>query len=146
MLLAARQAGLSDLVLIDGRYSYDLMVRARLMLVKSGTGLHECMLLGVPAIMCYRVPGYLAWFSRHVLRFSMPYYGLPNLLAGRPVVPELIQEDCTHTKIAEHAGSLLFEKKERESMINAFAELRTLVCRPAPLRRAAELIQQLLDA
>ena len=118
--------------------------RARLMLVKSGTGLHECMLMNVPAIMCYRVPPYLAWTLRHLMRFKMPYYGFPNLLAGRPVVPEMIQEDCTYLKLADLAGNLLFDERERADMLKAYEELRALVCRPEPLKRAAELVQQLL--
>lgn len=144
MLDAARKAGLRNLTLISQEYNFDLMARARLMIVKSGTGLHECMLAGVPAIMCYRVPKYLAWLLRSVMHFSMPYYGFPNLLAGRPVVPELIQEDCTHLKIADMAGSLLFEETERAVMLQAFAELRQLVCRPQPLKRAALRVQELL--
>jgi lipid-A-disaccharide synthase len=144
MLDAARRGGLRNLTLISQEYNYDLMARARLMIVKSGTGLHECMLAGVPAIMCYRVPNYLAWILRNLMRFNMPYYGFPNLLAGRPVVPELIQEDCTHLKIADMAGSLLFEEAERKSMLQAFAELRELVCRPQPLKRAALRVQELL--
>ncbi len=79
------------------------------------------------------------------MHFSMPYYGFPNLLAGRPVVPELIQEDCTHLKIADMAGSLLFEETERAVMLQAFAELRELVCRPQPLKRAALRVQELLS-
>jgi lipid-A-disaccharide synthase len=144
VLKAARQAHLKDLILLDGEHRYDLMARARLMVVKSGTALHECMLLDAPAIMCYRVPAYMAWVARHVLRFSMPYFGFPNLLAGKPVVPELIQEDCSHTRIAEVAGSLLFEEHERELMQAAYAEVRELVCRPEPLTQAAEKLQGLL--
>jgi len=145
MIDAAREAGLRNLTLLDPEYGYDLMARARLMIVKSGTGLHECALIGVPAIMCYRVPRYVAWLTRHVLRFSMPYYGLPNLLAGRPIVPELIQEECTHLRIAELAGSLLFEEGERRAMLDGFSEVRRMLCRPAPLERAAELVQELLS-
>jgi len=144
MLSAARAAGLDDLVLISSEHTYDLMARARLMIVKSGTGLHECMLLGVPCIMCYRVPGYLALLLRYVRRFSMPYYGFPNLLAGRAIVPELIQEECTPTRIAELAGSLLFEESERRVMLEAFAELREMLCKPEPLRHAAACLQALL--
>lgn len=141
---AARQARLASLEVIEGRYRYDLMHRARLMVVKSGTALHECMLMDVPAIMCYRVPRYMAWIARHIMRFSMPYYGFPNLLAGRPVVPELIQEDCNHTRIAETTGSLLFEESERAVMRQGYSELREMVCRPEPMATAAGHLQDLL--
>ena len=144
MLRAARQAGLNELVLIDSEYRYDLMSRAALMIVKSGTGLHECMILGVPAVMCYRFHPLLAWIGRHLMRFSMPFYGFPNLLAGKAVVPELIQEDCNHKQIVEVASSLLYESSERDFMLAEFAKLRERVCLPHPLRTAADAIARLL--
>jgi lipid-A-disaccharide synthase len=144
VLKAARQAQLKDLILLGHEHRFDLMSRARLMVVKSGTALHECLLLDVPAIMCYRVHPVTAWLARHLLRFSMPYFGLPNLLAGRAVVPELIQEECNHTRIAELAGSLLFEQAERAAMLEAYAQLKELMCRPDPLGQAAQQLQSLL--
>jgi lipid-A-disaccharide synthase len=141
---AAERAGIAELTLIGSEYVYDLMARAQLIIAKSGTGIHECMLMNVPAIMCYRVAPITAQFAKHILRFSMPYYSLPNLLAGRPIVPELLQEECNHRSIAKLAGSLLFERRERQAMLDAYAELRTMVCKPHPLRRAAELLSDLL--
>ncbi len=146
VLKAARQAGLEGLTLIDPEHTYDLMARADVMLVKSGTGLHECALMGVPAAMCYRVPAYLAWILRHVQKFSMPFYSFPNLLAGRAIVPELIQEDCNPLRIAETLGSLLFEDSERDAMLGAFDKLRESICKPEPLRTGARLLQDLLPA
>jgi lipid-A-disaccharide synthase len=145
LLAAARRARLDGLTLLDGEYTYDLMARAKLMIVKSGTGLHECMLLGVPALMCYRVAPSVAWIARHVMRFKMPFYGFPNLLAGRAVVPELVQEECRYTRIAETAGELLFDEAQRAEMLAAFDELRTRVCRPHPLRTAATALQDRLE-
>ncbi|MEZ5338253.1 MAG: hypothetical protein R3F46_08285 [bacterium] len=144
MLSAARVAGLTELLLIDSAYRYDMMARSALMIVKSGTGLHECMILGIPAVMCYRVHPALAWVGRRLMRFSMPFYGFPNLLANRAVVPELIQEDCEHRKIVDVASSLLFEPGERESMLAEFDTLRGLVCKPDPLGTAARAIGELL--
>jgi lipid-A-disaccharide synthase len=144
LVAAARRANLPDLTLIDAEYVYDLMARARLMIVKSGTGIHECMLMNVPAIMCYRVTPFTAWFAQHIMRLNMPYFSLPNLLAGKPVVPELVQNECNHRRIVELASSLLYEERERAAMLEAYSELRDLVCKPAPLRRAAELLLGLL--
>jgi lipid-A-disaccharide synthase len=145
VLQAARKARLDDLVLLDAEHGYDLMARARLMVVKSGTGLHECMLMGVPSLMCYRVAPYLAWIARHLMHFKMPYYGFPNLLAGRLVVPELVQEECTSQRIAQTAGELLFSELRRLEMLSAFSELSSQVCRPEPLRTAALALQAQLD-
>jgi lipid-A-disaccharide synthase len=145
ILTAARKAGLQDLTLVDSELTYDLMARARVMIVKSGTGLHECMLLGVPALMCYRVAPALAWIGRNLMHFSMPFYGFPNLLAGRAIVPELIQEECRYTRIAEQAGELLFDDGQRRDMLAAFAEQRATVCAPHPLRTIAMALQAQLN-
>ena len=141
---AAREARLKDLVMLGHEHRYDLMARARLMVVKSGTALHECLLLNAPAIMCYRVHKFMAWVARHLMHFSMPFFGLPNLLAGRAVVPELIQEECNHTRIAELTGSLLFEQSERKAMLDAYQDLKGLMCRPDPLGQAARHLLKLL--
>jgi lipid-A-disaccharide synthase len=146
---AARDAGLSGLVMIDSADVYDLMHHADLMLAKSGTGLQECLLAGVPAVMCYRVPDSVAWIARNLQRFSMPYYAFPNLLAGREVVPELVQEDCNELKIADTAGQLLFDGPKRRHMLEAYKELNPLLCPDlgdglTPLQRGAGELQRLL--
>lgn len=143
-LKSARDAGLTDLVILDSKYVYDLMHRSQLMLVKSGTGVHECMLMGIPVIMAYKVHPALAWLMRYMVRFSMPYYSLPNLLANAPVVPELVQEECNYRRIAEVGSSLMFETEESTAMLRSFAELRELVCRPSPLKRTCEIITEMI--
>lgn len=143
VISAAKQAGLGEMAMVEAKYSWDLMARARMMLVKSGTGLHQCMLMGVPSMMCYKVAPATAMFAR-MLRFSMPYYGLPNLLANKPIVPELIQEDCTGSRIAEMAGGLLFDEDERKTMLEGFAEVRQLVCKPDPLGEIAKKVSSFL--
>jgi lipid-A-disaccharide synthase len=146
---AARDAGLSGLVMIDSADVYDLMHYADLMLAKSGTGLQECLLAGVPAVMCYRVAKPVAWIARNIQHFAMPYYSFPNLLAGHEVVPELIQEDCNELKIADVAGQLLFDGPKRRRMLEEYAQLRPLLCPVlgdglSPLQRGAAEVQRLL--
>lgn len=146
---AARQAELTGLVMLDSGCAYDLMHRADLMIVKSGTSLQECVLAGAPALMCYRVPTLVAWIARHIQRFSMPYYGQPNLLAGREIVPELIQEGCNELRIAAVAGELLFDQQRRARMRAEFAAVRAQMCPSlgdglTPLQRGAVEVQKLL--
>jgi lipid-A-disaccharide synthase len=146
---AARQAGLTELIMLDSSCVYDLLHRADLMIVKSGTSLQECALAGVPALMCYRVPGPVAWIARHLQRFSMPYYGLPNLLAGREIVPELIQEECNELRIAAVAGELLFDDQRRSLQRAGLADVRRQICPDmgdglSPLQRGAQEVQRLL--
>ncbi len=66
------------------------LLHARVGVVASGTATVEAALIGTPFVMVYRVAG-LTWaLGRHLVK--LPYYGMVNLVAGREVVPELIQE------------------------------------------------------
>jgi lipid-A-disaccharide synthase len=148
VLRAAKQAGLRELTLISNEFNYDLMARADLMVVKSGTSLHECALMDAPAVMCYRVPRFVAGILRRLMRFSFPFYGLPNLLLNREIVPELIQEECNELRIAEVAGELLFNEKRREEMRSGYAEVRAKLCpggELTPLQNGAQMVQKLLS-
>jgi lipid-A-disaccharide synthase len=150
VIRAARDSGLAGLVMLEQASVYDLMHRADLMLVKSGTGLQECVLADAPAVMCYRVPQVVAFIARYFQRFSMPFYGFPNLLAGKEVVPELIQEECNELRIAAVAGELLFDQRKRKAMQEEYRQLRHQLC-PAlgdgmtPLMRGASELQRLLN-
>ena len=137
-----RRAGLRRATLVDATCTYDIMSRADAMIVKSGTGTHECVLAGTPAVMCFRVPAYLAWFLRRVYRFSMPAYAMPNLLAGHHVLPELIQEECNPGSIAQVTADLLENETRRSSMLSEYRNLQLELCPHqndgcAPLQRAA---------
>jgi len=145
VLDAARKSRLSELLLMDAEYSWDVLHRSRLTLAKSGTGLHQCMLIGAVAVMCYRVAPSLAWLARNFMRMDLPFYGLPNMLAGREVVPELVQEACTAQRIAETAGALLFDETRRDEMLRGYAEIRAIACKPEPLQRIAEAVDKLLE-
>jgi lipid-A-disaccharide synthase len=79
----------------------------------------------------------------------MPHYGMPNLLAGREVIPELIQEECNELRIAAVAGELLFDQEQRRRMRANYRELRHQICPDlgdglTPLERGAAELQRLL--
>ena len=140
---AARRAGLTSVRFMQPGHTYDLLALAAVMIVKSGTGLHQCVLMNTPAVMCYRVHGSVAALLR-LMRFSMPFYGLPNLIAGREVVPELIQEKCTEGNIAREVFRLTLDRPAIEKMRADFAELREKLCRSQPLQQIARAVQALL--
>lgn len=98
-------ASASELVdLVDGR-SREAMIAADVVLLASGTATLEAMLLRRPMVLSYRVaPASWALLSRLVLT---PCIGLPNILAGERLVPELLQQNLTAPALALEAEKLL---------------------------------------
>lgn len=97
------------LYLIDGQ-SHAAMAACDLALVASGTATLECALFKRPMVIAYRMSA-LSW---HMMsgRGYLPDVGLPNILAGERLVPELLQHDCTPQSLADAASALL-ESPER---------------------------------
>jgi lipid-A-disaccharide synthase len=72
-----------------------------------------------PHVIFYRVNALTAYIVRR--RFLLPYVGLPNVLAGRFVVPELLQEDATVENLAQAAGNLYDDVLTRRRLETLFA-------------------------
>ena len=87
-----------DAQLVEGR-SRTVLAAADLALVKSGTATLETMLLRRPMVVTYRLGAVTAWL---VMRLkTSPYVALPNILTGRELVPELLQDDARPAALAE---------------------------------------------
>jgi len=88
-------------------------------LLASGTATLEAMLLKRPMVIAYR----LAWLSWQVLSrlATTPYVGLPNVLAGREIVPELLQDAATPETLAVAVTDML--SRGSESQVPLFEEL-----------------------
>jgi len=89
-------------------HAHMAMEAADAVIVASGTATLEAALLKRPMVITYRMP----WLSWQILKRMnyLPYVGLPNVLAGRFVVPELLQQDATPEKLAEATTKLLQDK------------------------------------
>ncbi len=94
-------------------------------LAKSGTVSLELGLAGVPMVVAYKVAAFTGWLVRKL--FLIPYISLPNVLAGKFVVPEMLQADCAPEKLAPALDALLNNSglgiKQREDMAAALATL-----------------------
>ncbi len=84
---------------------YDAFAAASAALTKSGTSTLELALAGVPMVVTYRTNPITAWAVRRVVKVK--YASLLNLLSGREIVPEMIQQDATPEKLAASLSKIL---------------------------------------
>jgi lipid-A-disaccharide synthase len=122
---------------VSGR-TYEVMAAADALLVASGTATLEAALLGAPMVICYRVSRLTELIARALTR--VPWIGLPNLVSGRAVVPELIQGQVTGARLAEEAARLLDDPVAATAQRAAFKDLRTRLGEPGVGRRAARAV------
>lgn len=134
--------GYSDLPiqLVQG-HSQQVMAAADALLIASGTTALEAMLLKRPMVIAYR----LAWMSWAILSrmVKTPFVGLPNLLAGREMVPELLQESATPEKMSDALMHYFEFPEQTETLKQEFYQMHTRLRRDAS-ERAAEAVAQLI--
>jgi len=129
--------------LVEGA-TYDALAAAEVAIVSSGTATVEAALLGTPMVVVYRVSHATAMILRRIVR--TPFFSMVNLIAGRRVVPELIQQDFTPPRLAEEVGRLLGSPEAREQMKGELAEVRSRLGPGGAIERAAEVIAGRLRA
>jgi lipid-A-disaccharide synthase len=123
--------------------THALVGASALALVASGTATVETALLGTPMIVVYRISALSYALGRPFVR--VPHYAMVNLIAGRRVVPELIQSDFTPERVAEEALALLGDPARAGRMREDLAEVRRRVGEPGASARAAEIVRGLLE-
>jgi lipid-A-disaccharide synthase len=134
----------SPIKVIEGD-TWDLLAHAGLALAASGTVTVEAALLGTPMVTYYRVTG-VSWLLGRFL-VQAPYYSMVNLVAGRAVVPELMQNEMSGKRLAAEALALLNDRAKREEMRRGLLEVASALSGiEDPMDRAADAIERLLRA
>ena len=138
LVAAAGRSACAPAVEIVTQRTYELMAAADAVLIASGTATLEAALLGAPMVVCYRVSRVTELISRLLIR--IPWISLPNIIAGRAVVPELLQEAATGERLAVEARRLLAEPAAAAAQRAAFSELRGRLGEPGVGQRAARAV------
>lgn len=135
--------GRSPIQVIEGE-TWDAIAHADLALAASGTVTVEAALLGTPMVVFYKVTA-VSWLLGRML-VRIPFYSMVNLVAGRAVVPELIQGAMTGERIAREARLLLSDAQARQEMSLGLAEVAArLRTDHDPMDRAVDAIAGLMN-
>ena len=126
---------------VEGR-TYDALAHANTSIVSSGTATVEAALLDAPMVVVYRVTPLTALLAKPLVRAK--HFSMVNLIAGREVVPELIQNDFTAERVAGQTLRLLRDPTAAAAMRADLAEVRRKLGPPGAVERAADAIAALL--
>jgi lipid-A-disaccharide synthase len=134
--LARTTRGVSVTVVEDR--TYDVLAAADAAIVASGTATLEAALLDTPMVMVYK----LASSTYHIAKLLVktPYVALPNAVAGRAVVRELLQHEVQPNAMAAEILSLWHDQERREQMRSDLAEVRRRLGKPGAVARAAQVV------
>lgn len=121
---------------------YNALAAADAAMVTSGTATLETALLEVPMIIVYKVSPLSYLLGRMVIHVS--HIGLVNIIAGREIVPELIQGYATGEAMADEIYRILSDQARRRQMREDLKKVRTKLGSPGASRRAAELALEMI--
>ena len=116
----------------------DVLAIANVVITASGTATVQAALHGCPMVVIYRLSPLSYRLGRRFVHVDD--VAMVNLIAGRRIVPELIQDECTAESIADEALSLLRDAKRAELMRAGLAEVRGKLGSPGASSRAAEAV------
>lgn len=124
--------------------TFELMRLAEAALVTSGTATLECALLGTPQVACYRSSGSRIVYSLFRRILKIPYVTLPNLIAGKGVIDEMLMHRCTPDGVDQALRPLLSDTPQRREMLAGYAAMRSrLGSSGAAATAAADIIRRL---
>lgn len=122
--------------------TYETLAAADCAVVSSGTATVEAALLGTPMVIVYRVSRLTAAIARRMVK--TPFFGMANLISGRQIAPELIQDEFTSAALAAELGNLLDSRETRERQRRELATVRAKLGPGGAIERSAEIIASTL--
>ena len=119
---------------------YDMMNISTAAVAASGTATLETALMGLPTLLIYRVSSLTYWLSKILVHIQS--IGLPNIIMGHRIMPELWQDEVTPEAIAADMVTLLTDKQVWQERHEAMLSVRKEMGEPGAVRRTAEIILQ----
>jgi lipid-A-disaccharide synthase len=136
-------SAVGEIQIVEGDI-YRVLGASDLALVASGTATLEAAMMQTPMVILYKVSPLSFWIGKRVIR--VPAIGLPNLVAGKKIVPELIQDEMTAERLVAEARSLLKDGERRRNMIKELTRVREKLGGKSASRRTAQIAVEMLRA
>ncbi len=141
MAIYQKQGGDVPFRLLFG-HAQDALGAADVSLVASGTATLEAAMLKRPMVITYKIAKFSYWLMKRMA--YLPFVGLPNILAGRFVVPEILQDQATPENLAEALVKLYQDKDNAMAVEEAFTDLH-LQLRQNTAEKAAQAVIECLN-
>ena len=122
-------------------HAHDAMIAADGVLVASGTATLEAALLKCPMVITYKMSALSYWIARR--KQYLPYFGLPNILAGKFVVPEILQDDATPENLAQALLNLVNNKHAVAELEQTFSAIHRTLRQDTAQKAAAVILPYL---
>jgi lipid-A-disaccharide synthase len=127
----------TGVAVVEGRTD-DVLAASEVVLTASGTATVQTALHERPMVILYKLSPLTYWLGRPFVKVDT--FGMANLIAGRRVVPELIQDECTPDRVAAAALALLDNPERAAAVRRDLAEVRTRLGAPGASARAAAAV------
>ncbi|WP_457913922.1 lipid-A-disaccharide synthase [Candidatus Gillettellia adelgis] len=118
----------------------EAMIASNAALLASGTAALECMFAKCPMVVGYRMKPLTFWLAQKLV--NTPYVSLPNLLAGKAIVTELLQDNCVPEKLAKALIPLLEDSTKHKRLKENFLALHKIICCSADIQAAQAVLNQ----
>jgi lipid-A-disaccharide synthase len=119
-------------------HAHDAMIAADGALVASGTATLEAALLKCPMVITYKMPALTYWLAKR--KQYLPYVGLPNILAGKFVVPEILQDDATPENLSQALLNLVNNKHAVAELQQTFGAIHQTLRQDTARKAAAAIL------
>lgn len=129
----------TSLPVVEGA-TFELLRNASCALVTSGTATLETALLGTPQVVCYRANGSRLSYNIMKRLIKCPFVSLPNLIADREIVPEMLVHLCTVDAVADRLAQIVPGAPGRQAMLDGYALMRSRLGTSDAPERAANVI------
>lgn len=136
--VVTRSAALPSLTLTAGQ-SHSAIAAADVVLVASGTATLECLLSNRPMVVAYRLAPVTFWLAKQLVKVA--HFSLPNLLAGRTLVPEFVQDEVTADRMGPALLDFLAEPARRSLLTSEFGRIQQTLRRGASVEAAAAVLR-----
>lgn len=132
-----------ELIRLVENDTYGIMAHADAVWVASGTATLETALMGTPMVICYKMAPVSYFLGKLLVKIK--YIGLVNIIAGKKIVPELIQSQANREEMARTMIPLIQEQSVRKKMLEQLNRVAEQLGEPGASQRAAALILEMLN-